>query len=118
MNASLRFCEWQEQIRAQYQPGLSQDLDGKCTEAILVTLMTLPKGKSFNWSTLAKRKNWYKKYGVSRLTRVRSGLVKAGEIGFDDESGSLGLVTIAGLKYLSTVTPMTSCAEEGRDRIA
>lgn len=89
MNASLRFCEWQEQIRAQYQPGLSQDLDGKCTEAILVTLMTLPKGKSFNWSTLAKRKNWYKKYGVSRLTRVRSGLVKAGEIGFDEESGAV-----------------------------
>jgi hypothetical protein len=89
LDASLRFCEWQEQIRAQYQPGLSQDLDGKCTEAILVTLMTLPKGKSFNWSTLAKRKNWYKKYGVSRLTRVRSGLVKAGEIGFDEESGAV-----------------------------
>jgi hypothetical protein len=77
-----------------------------------VTLMTLPKGKSFNWSTLAKRKNWYKKYGVSRLTRVRSGLVKAGEIGFDEESGtSLGLVTIAQLEYLSTVTLMT-CARQ------
>jgi hypothetical protein len=87
MDAALSFCEWQEQIRAQYQPGLSEDLDGKCAEAILVTLMTLPKCKSCNWSSLAKLKNWYKKYGVSRLTRVRSGLVKAGEIEFDEESG-------------------------------
>jgi len=89
MNAALRFCEWQEQIRRQYQPGLSQDLDGKCTEAILVTLMNLPKGQSSTWSTLAKKKNWYKKFGVSRLTRVRSGLVQAGEIGFDEESGAV-----------------------------
>jgi len=89
MECALRFCEWQERLRENFRPGMSENLEGKCTEAILAIVGKLTTNKAAIWSNVAKKYNWYRKFGASLCIRIRTALVLGGEIEFDKESGKI-----------------------------
>ena len=89
MAAALRFCEWQECLRLSFQPGMSENLEGKCTEAILHVVNQIPEGKQMKWFKLAKKYNWYRKFGAAMCVRVRTALILGGVISYDKETGAV-----------------------------
>ena len=78
MKAALEFCQWQEVIRLNYKAGLGDGADALCTAAILNVLEKLEPGIWVRWSTLANKKNWYRKYGARTLSSCRDALAKSG----------------------------------------
>lgn len=82
--AAMKFMEWQEQVKAAYQPSKAVDEDAKATEAIL---NALEEHGPFKWSTVARNKHWTKRWGAPRMHRCRAGLVANGLITYDDGSG-------------------------------
>lgn len=91
LDASIRFCEWQELIAAQYKAGQAETLSGKCTEAILTALKAIPPGMAAIWSDLAKRKHWYAKFGSTMPCSCRDALVKEGVICYERKTGRIWL---------------------------
>ena len=88
--AALRFVEWQEQLRGRYQPSMALDLDGRCSEDVLMALHEIPEGRQVQWSALARKKNFYRKYPL-KVIRVRNELIKGGLICYDEDSGFIWL---------------------------
>jgi hypothetical protein len=78
MRCALEFVQWQEAVRFAYKAGLGDAIDAQCTNAILNVLEKLPQGVWIKWKEMAGKKNWYRKYGSSVLSRVRDALAKTG----------------------------------------
>lgn len=78
MRCALEFVQWQEAIRSAYKAGLGDAIDAQCTNAILTVLEKLEPGVWIRWKDMASKKNWYRKYGSSVLSRVRDALAKTG----------------------------------------
>lgn len=95
MAAALRFCEWQQQIRAWYKPSDMDDKDGLCQEAIE---RALPRyADTDGWTKWKKAKdngNLYR-HTAPRLNRVFKSMIEAGMLeeekdSTDDEGNSNG----------------------------
>lgn len=82
MAAALKFCEWQQQIRAWYKPSEQDDKDGLCQEAIERVLERLGKQDrdGWVWMTDAKRKGNLSRHGASRAVRILKGMVEYGMV--------------------------------------
>jgi hypothetical protein len=78
MRCALKFVQWQEAIRSAYKAGLGDAIDAQCTNAILTVLEKLEPGVWIRWKDMAAKKNWYRKYGSTVLSRVRDALAKTG----------------------------------------
>jgi hypothetical protein len=78
MRCALEFVQWQEAIRFAYKAGLGDAIDAQCTNAILNVLEKLEPGVWIRWKDMSSKKNWYRKYGSSVLSRVRDALAKTG----------------------------------------
>ena len=78
MCCALEFVQWQEAIRSAYKAGLGDAIDAQCTNAILTVLEKLEPGVWIRWKDMAAKKNWYRKYGSTVLSRVRDALAKTG----------------------------------------
>ena len=89
MQAALRLCEWQEKLREGFAPGMSENLEGRCTEAIMHVVGQIPEGKQMKWSKVAKKYNWYRKFGAGLCIRVRTALILGGIIEYDKETGAV-----------------------------
>jgi hypothetical protein len=89
MAAALRFCEWQEQLRMGFTPGMSENLEGRCTEAVMHVVSQIPEGKQVRWSKIAKKHNWYRKFGAKMCVGVRSALTLGGMLNYDKEKGAV-----------------------------
>lgn len=79
LRAALRFMEWQEQIRAAYQPARGANEWQECMNAVLDAFEKAP-GKALNWRKTATAKNWYRKFpraikGV-QITLERDGVIE------------------------------------------
>jgi hypothetical protein len=95
LQAAFRFCEWQLAIRGEYAPGISENLDAKCTEAVLLTFHRLKQDypdKLWKFSDIAKKKKWYAKFSSPMLSRVKKSLISEGVLGFDEESKGVWLI--------------------------
>jgi hypothetical protein len=78
MRCALDFVQWQEAIRSAYKAGMGDAIDAQATGAILTVLEKLEPGDWIRWKDMASKKNWYRKYGSSVLSRVRDALAKTG----------------------------------------
>lgn len=65
-------------IRFAYKAGLGDAIDAQATGAILTVLEKLEPGVWIRWKDMSSKKNWYRKYGSSVLSRVRDALAKTG----------------------------------------
>ncbi len=78
MRCALEFVQWQEAVRSAYKAGLGDAIDAQCTNAILTVLEKLEPGVWIRWKDMAGKKNWYRKYGSTVLSRVRDAMAKTG----------------------------------------
>jgi hypothetical protein len=78
--AALRYCEWQEAIRARYIPSQmdESDRDGKCQEAIVRAFRRYaPDGKYVRWRDIF-RASGVAKHTAIRVTRIKDAMIKEG----------------------------------------
>jgi hypothetical protein len=78
MRCALEFAEWQEAIRENYKAGIGDAIDAQCTDAILSILEQIGGDKWVNFRDLARKRNWYRKFGAPVLRRVRESLQATG----------------------------------------
>jgi hypothetical protein len=62
-------------------PGEAETLEARCTAEVIKAVEELRE--NIKWSSLARRKHWYQKYGANLLIRVREALTRETQIKFD-----------------------------------
>jgi hypothetical protein len=74
LRCALEFAEWQEQVREQYKPSETDDLDGRAEQAII---RALSEHEGWvDWRDLCTGKNLYRAAkSATRLNRVKKSLV-------------------------------------------
>ena len=82
LQAALKFCEWQEAVRAWYRPSEMDDKDGICQEAICRVLERLGKDDPDGWVSWkkAKRAGNLSRHTAPRVIRIYKGMVELGMI--------------------------------------
>ena len=86
MAAALRFCEWQQQIRAWYKPSESDDKDGLCQEAVVRAITQwVDKDGWTKWKKAKDSGNLYR-HTAPRLNRVFKSMIEAGMLEEEKDS--------------------------------
>lgn len=84
MEAALKFMEWQESIRALFQPAKGANETEECMKTVLDQFKKAP-GHALNWRLTAQQKNWYRRFPRS-IKGVRRTLESEGVIVYDKKS--------------------------------
>jgi hypothetical protein len=92
LRAALKFCEWQQAIRAWYRPSEMDDKDGICQEAICRVLERLGKEDPDGWVSWkkAKRAGNLSRHTAPRVIRIYKGMVELGMIEEERETDGNG----------------------------
>lgn len=85
LDASLRLMEWQEKIRAEFQPAKGANEAEECVKTVLAAF-TKENGYSYNFREMGRKHHWYEKFPRT-LLMTKKNLVSEKLIGFDKESG-------------------------------
>ena len=106
LRAALKFCEWQQAVRAWYRPSEMDDKDGICQEAICRVLERLGKDEPDGWVPWkkAKRAGNLSRHTATRVIRIYKGMVELGMIEEERETDKQGkeLKTKTGMVRLKT----------------
>lgn len=85
MTAALRFMEWQEKIRATYQPAKGANEAQECVNAVLDVFENAP-GRCLNMRDASRKHNWHRRFprtfsSVKRMLEADRVIVKNKETG-------------------------------------
>lgn len=94
MKAALRFCDWQIAVREKYKPGIAENKDAECMEAIVSVLHdhAAKHGLSerIHWARTMNGKSYYRRFGAIIMNRVKKALIAEGiivEVYEEDDDG-------------------------------
>ncbi|MFZ0800106.1 MAG: bifunctional DNA primase/polymerase [Terriglobales bacterium] len=93
MEKALLFCEWQERVRQVYRPGIAENKEAECFEAVIAALNEKGIGVPIPWSRTMNAKSYYRKYSPTLLNRVKKALKDEGIITFEMEEDGQGRPT-------------------------
>ncbi len=77
--------QWQEKIRAEFQPAKGAGEAEECVKTVLAAF-TKANGYNYNWRDMAKEHHWYEKFART-LPMTKKNLISEKLIGFDKASG-------------------------------
>ncbi len=81
----LKFMEWQERIRGVFRPAKGANEHQECVDTVIQAFREAP-GRAANWSKLARKKRWDRKFPRS-LASVKRLLEDMGRLTKDKETG-------------------------------
>lgn len=93
MKKALLFCEWQERLRQVYRPGIAENKEAECFEAVIAALNEKGIGVPIPWSRTMNAKSYYRKYSPTLLNRVKKALKDEGIITIEMEEDEKGRPT-------------------------
>ena len=85
LNAALRFMEWQETIRKEFQPAKGANEAEECVKTVLAAF-TKENGYCYNWRDMSRKHHWHSKFAHT-LTMTKKNLIAEKLIGFDKATG-------------------------------
>jgi hypothetical protein len=80
LEKALLFAEWQERIRDIYKPGMAENKEAECFEAIVWLLHQHGTGVDIHWAKTINSKGYYRRFGSTLINRVKDSMVKEGII--------------------------------------
>jgi hypothetical protein len=108
LEKALKFADWQERIRDVYKPGMAENKEAECFEAIVGLLHQHGTGVDIHWAKTINSKGYYRRFGSTLINRVKDSMVKEGIISIEyateiDDHGreretkrATGIVTLRG----------------------
>jgi hypothetical protein len=85
LETAFRLMEWQEQIRAVFQPAKGSNEAQECANTVCDTFRAAP-GRALNWREASRKHNWHRRFPRT-LPLIKKNLVADGILVFHKDSG-------------------------------